>query len=48
MDLGHYKPAMMCLQNDKDLYINGNYDTESASAIMVVLERCDPEKNAQS
>ena len=30
------------------MYAFGNYDNSEASAIMIVWERCDPVKNAQS
>ena len=39
---------MVCFDNPEDIYIYGNYDTSQASSIMVVWERCDPEKNALS
>ena len=30
-----------CLVNPQDVYIQGNYETDTAAAFMVVFERCN-------
>ena len=47
-DLEKYKDVFMCTKDSKDMYAHGNYETSSATAIMIVWERCDPDKNSQS
>lgn len=39
---------MLCVKNDDELYLHGNYDTQNLTSVMIVLERCDPEKNAKN
>ena len=47
-DLEKFKDEFLCIKDSKDMYAHGNYETSSATAIMIVWERCDPEKNSQS
>lgn len=36
---------MRCIIDENDVYMYGNYDTVAARNIMVVFEKCDPEKS---
>ena len=35
---------MMCASDNEDLTLTGNYDSEEASNLMIVFEKCDPYK----
>jgi len=36
-----YGHKLLCLKNTDDIKIQGNYDSTSASQLMVVFEKCD-------
>ena len=36
-----YGPKMLCASDPADLSIYGNYDSEKASNLMIVFEKCD-------
>ena len=40
-ELEYYLKEFRCLVNPEDVYINGNYETDVATAFMVVFERCN-------
>ena len=48
-ELAWFQKAAICIKNlDDDAYGFGNFQTVTASVIMIVWERCDPKKNALS
>ena len=38
---------MLCLKNDEDLYINGNFREQTGSNFMIVFEKCNQPKTAR-
>ena len=47
-DLEWFAEGAICVKNLDDIFGYGNFQTVTASVIMIVWERCDPEKNALS
>ena len=42
-----YLDKLLCMADQNDLSIRGNYDTSSGESLMVVFDRCDSEKRAK-